>query len=501
MTVFNRCEAHRIGSGFHPDPSVCVTPEGRYLLVNSSFEFFPGLPMFDSPDGYHWSRIPDAVSRPGQFVYDRMGNSQGMYAPTIRYGDGRYYLIVTNVNKGTMMMTSDDPVRGWSDPLWIDGWPGIDPSLFFDDDGSVYICGNESASPDPGQPAEPAGIYMARIDVGTGRITSPRRRICAGVTGANPEGPHMYKRRGVYYLMWAEGGTESGHMENIARASDPYGPYDMYPGNPLITNRSTHLTLQGIGHCDMAGCEADRTLMVFHGFRCNDEYPAQAWIGRESYSTWFRWRDGWPDLSDQSFDCPLKGDGESGEREVHWMTPGIDRLHLHEVLEAPDGTSIRVKAVEQDFGIEETVPFIGTRQTGFFCRFGVRCPRVADLRRGEAGIVVYANQRHYVTFAFHRSPQRATRLLCHAYNEGLVSRVASVSLDDALPLRLMVRADSRGYSFAFGQGSGALVDIGRVPGKLLGFSSAGGFTGTMLGVYAHGAGEVVFRDVDYSCAG
>lgn len=132
----------------------------------------------------------------------------------------------------------------------------------------------------------------------------------------------MYKRGSTYYLMWAEGGTESGHMESIARSSSPTGPYEMYPGNPLITNRSTHLTLQAIGHCDCAHFDTDRTLKVFHGTRNNDEYPAQGWLGRESFGVWFAWKDGWPDLADQSYDCPLDGCGKAPGKVLRFTNAG-----------------------------------------------------------------------------------------------------------------------------------------------------------------------------------
>ena len=331
MTLFNVTQARRIASGFFPDPTICEKPEGGYLMVNSSFEFFPGLPVWESEDGKHWSLIGYAMDRPEQFPYDSMGNSQGIYAPTLRWHDGTYYLIVTNVNRGNMILTTRDPHAGWSDPIWVDGWPGIDPSLFFDDDGTAYICGNEGSSGE-----EKPGIYLAAIDPDRGHVLTERVHICGGITGSNPEGPHLYKRHGMYYLMWAEGGTESGHMENIARALAPFGPYEMYPGNPMLTNRSTHLTLQAIGHCDCAHIEDDRTLMVFHGTRNNDEYPAQGWIGREPYAVWFEWgEDGWPRLSDQSYDTPLEGDGSAAERNVSWITPGIDTDHRYWVMAPP----------------------------------------------------------------------------------------------------------------------------------------------------------------------
>ena len=576
MTLFNVTQARRIASGFFPDPTICEKPEGGYLMVNSSFEFFPGLPVWESEDGEHWGLIGYAMDRPEQFSYDSMGNSQGIYAPTLRWHDGTYYLIVTNVNRGNMILTTRDPHAGWSDPIWVDGWPGIDPSLFFDDDGTAYICGNEGSSGE-----EKPGIYLAAIDPDRGRVLTERVHICGGITGSNPEGPHLYKRRGMYYLMWAEGGTESGHMENIARSSAPFGPYEMYPGNPMLTNRSTHLTLQAIGHCDCAHIEDDRTLMVFHGTRNNDEYPAQGWIGREPYAVWFEWgEDGWPHLSDQSYDTPLEGDGSAAERNVSWITPGIDADHRYWVMapphrhheeadvalppqddgagapngpveggqeshlaqsdgatapngpvagpqvdqtaqsddaaasDGPDGpegplpATITVDVIEQDFSLQAGPPLIGTRQTCFTCCFTATVADTGQLAMGEAGIAAYANADHYITVAFRAAEHVVCQVEASVHNAGLVSVVGRVQALAAHPLTLVLEGDARGYACSliehpfpdggFEANEPVVHDLGRIPGKVLSFSNAGGFTGTLLGVYAHGAGAVTFTDVTYA---
>ena len=555
MTLFNVTQARRIASGFFPDPTICEKPEGGYLMVNSSFEFFPGLPVWESEDGEHWGLIGYAMDRTEQFSYDSMGNSQGIYAPTLRWHDGTYYLIVTNVNRGDMILTTRDPHAGWSDPIWVDGWPGIDPSLFFDDDGTAYICGNEGSSGE-----EKPGIYLAAIDPDRGRVLTERVHICGGITGSNPEGPHLYKRRGMYYLMWAEGGTESGHMENIARSSAPFGPYEMYPGNPMLTNRSTHLTLQAIGHCDCAHIEDDRTLMVFHGTRNNDEYPAQGWIGREPYAVWFEWgEDGWPHLSNQSYDTPLEGDGSAAERNVSWITPGIDADHRYWVMapphrhheeadvalppqddgagapngpvagpqvdqtaqsddaaasDGPDGpegplpATITVDAIEQDFSLQAGPPLIGTRQTCFTCCFTATVADTGQLAMGEAGIAAYANADHYITVAFRAAEHGVCQVEASVHNAGLVSVVGRVQALAAHPLTLVLEGDARGYACSliehpfpdggFEANEPVVHDLGRIPGKVLSFSNAGGFTGTLLGVYAHGAGAVTFTDVTYA---
>lgn len=499
MTLFNVTGAKRLASGFYPDPTICEKPEGGYLMVNSSFEYFPGLPVWESADGLNWTRVGNAMDRPSQFPYDVMDNNQGIYAPTLRWHDGLYYLIVTNVNRGNMILTSPDPAREpWSEPIWVEGWPGIDPSLFFDDDGTAYICGNEGGGDD-----EPAGIYLSEIDVATGTVLTARRRVCAGITGSNPEGPHLYKREGRYYLMWAEGGTESGHMENIARADEPFGPYEMCPGNPLITNRSTHLTLQAIGHCDCAHFEADRTLMVFHGARNNAEYPAQGWIGREPYGVWFEWCDGWPVLVDQSYDTALCGDGSANEQAVAWVTPSIDADELFQVTGAsPHGAeTVTLTAAPHGFELTHGPSLIGTRQTDVRFEFKATLANPKSLETGETGVAVYANSRHYMVVAVHAADNGTTSVEARVHNAGLVTRLGAVTVPSAPALTLRVLGDEQGYRFLV---SSADTDgeslLGQAPGKVLSFTNAGGFTGILLGLYAHGQGRVAYRPVTYAPA-
>ncbi|KFJ04899.1 glycoside hydrolase family 43 protein [Bifidobacterium tsurumiense] len=526
MTLFNCKPAKRIASGFHPDPSICEKPDGGYVMVNSSFEFMPGLPVFESEDGEHWTKVGHALSRPSQFPYESMGNSQGIYAPTIRYHDGLYYLIVTNVNVGNMLLTASDPSGEWSDPIWIPDWPGIDPSLFFDDDGTVYICGNESGCVDEDGNHEEAGIYLSRLDVTTGEVLDKRKRICGGITGSNPEGPHMLKRGDMYYLMWAEGGTESGHMENIARSNKADGPYEMYSGNPLITNRSTHLTLQAIGHCDCAHFEDERTLMVFHGTRNNDEYPAQGWIGREPYAVWFTWKDGWPQLADQSYDCTLNGNGDALEHDVEWITPGRDDYGRYSVspnqgvADSDESVfDIEVSASGNDFDLpNDGAPLIGTRQTDMDCLFEAAVVPGVSCETAVAGIAAYGNDKHVITVSIERGAAKDSESAENAPNKqggkdstsaeqytvsaqvnnaGLRSTVGSIAMDGSQPVTLRLLGTNAGYVCSVQTADGLVHELGPVPGKVLSFTNAGGFTGTLLGVFAHGTGQVKFSQVRY----
>lgn len=497
MTLFNVKQAKRIASGFYPDPTICQAPDGSYYMVNSSFEFFPGLPIWHSTDGLHWQFVRYAMDRPSQFPYESMGNSQGLYAPTLREHNGTYYLVVTNVNHGNMILTAHSPEEDWSEPIWIEGWPGIDPSLFFDDDGKVYICGNES-----GQGEEP-GIYIAEINPDTGQVLTGRTRISGGITGSNPEGPHIYKRNGMYYLMWAEGGTEAGHMENMSRSASITGPYEMCPGNPLITNRSTHLTLQAIGHCDCAHFEDDRTLMVFHGTRNTDEYPAQSWLGREPYAVWFTWNaEGWPELADQSYDTKLSGNNTANESLASWVTPAIDTEGWYSVRdvtavageENTNVADVSVKAAPIGWRLADGPVLVGTRQTDWLGSIQATITNPRTLLSGQAGVAIYANDRHRINVEFSPIEDRLDILKVRAFvvNDTLVSQLGTLEVFANQPLHLYICGSVRGYTCAVEQAQLTRV-LGDAPGKVLSFPNAGGFTGILMGVYAHGNGSVNYQ--------
>lgn len=226
--------------GFHPDPSICRVGDDFYL-VTSSFEYFPGLPIYHSRDLVHWEQIGHCLTRDSQVhLVTGAPNCLNIYAPTIRYHDGLFYVIVTNVtgdNHGNFIITAKDPAGEWSDPIALP-FPGIDPSLFFDEDGKVYYLGTDG------------GIYLSEMDITTGAAIGETHRLWQG-TANNPEGPHLYKIDGMYYLLLAQGGTELCHMAVLARSESILGPYEPCPHNPILTNIGRACPSRRAGHADL----------------------------------------------------------------------------------------------------------------------------------------------------------------------------------------------------------------------------------------------------------
>src|SRR5574344_493746 len=269
--------------GFHPDPSVCRV-DSDYYLVTSSFEYFPGVPIYHSRDMVNWEQIGNVLSRRSQLELSKSGVSGGIYAPTIRYNDGVFYMITTNVsNKGNFFVYTTDPKGEWSEPVWLEQG-GIDPSLYFED-GKCYMTSN----PDD-------AIWLCEIDKKSGKILSTSKKIWSGTGGRYPEAPHIFKKDGYYYLMIAEGGTEYGHKVTIARSRTVAGPYESNPANPILTHFSHQgesSPIQGLGHADFVEAYDGTWWMVFLGFR-PQSYNHHL-TGRETYLAPVEWKEGqWP---------------------------------------------------------------------------------------------------------------------------------------------------------------------------------------------------------------
>ena len=276
--------------GFYPDPSICRVGDD-YYLVTSTFEYFPGVPVFHSKDLINWRQIGHCLLSKEQLSLERSWSSGGIFAPTIRYHDGWFYMSTTNVSGiGNFYVRSKHPKGPWSDPITV-RQKGIDPSILFDDDGRVYF--HTSSTYDQGH-----GIYQSEIDIATGEILSEIRLIWKGTGGASPEAPHLYKINGLYYLMIAEGGTEYGHMETIARSSSPFGPFEPCPYNPILSNRSMQSSIHATGHADLVQAQDGSWWAVCLAIR-PPSYPLRHHLGREVHLAPVTWTDdGWPIIGD-----------------------------------------------------------------------------------------------------------------------------------------------------------------------------------------------------------
>jgi xylan 1,4-beta-xylosidase len=304
-------------AGFFPDPSVCRVGDD-YYLVNSTFGYFPGLPIFHSRDLVNWRPIGHAINRPSQLNYRGIGVSQGLFAPSIEHHKGVFYLVCTMIGgTGNFVITAKDPAGPWSDPVWLDV-PGIDPSLFFDDDGRAWLVHNGDAPENKPLYQGHRAVWLREFDPATQRIIGePVLLVNGGVDIATKpvwiEGPHLFKKDGWYYLTCAEGGTGTDHSQVILRSRSVTGPFTPWSGNPILTQRGLDATAPGAitctGHADLVIGPDGNWWSVFLGCRPFAEGKLFT-TGRETFLLPVTWTaDGWPVILPKGERVPLIAPG------------------------------------------------------------------------------------------------------------------------------------------------------------------------------------------------
>ncbi len=280
--------------GFYPDPSICAV-EGDYYLVNSTFAYFPGLPIMHSRDLAHWEQIGNAMHRISQLPLQGAGHSAGLFAPAIRYHEGKFYVVCTNVSHGgSYVVTAENPEGPWSEPRYIEGAEGIDPSLFFDEDGKCYYVGTRP-NPEGCRYNGDWYIWIQELDLDAMKLTGEKKDVWNGAMRDViwPEGPHLYKKDGYYYILNAEGGTGPDHAVTVCRSRSLWGPYRNNPCNPILTHR--HLgkdyPIRYVGHGDMFETPKGEWYMVMLAVRPREGFTT---MGRETFLARVVWENGWP---------------------------------------------------------------------------------------------------------------------------------------------------------------------------------------------------------------
>jgi len=285
-------------AGCHPDPSICRVGDD-YFLVTSTFEYFPGLPIYHSTDLAQWRLMGHVISEEGQLDYTGIRSSGGLYAPTIRHDGEKFWVVCTLVAHdgehpgGNFVMTAPAITGPWSEPIWLDV-DGIDPSVFFDDDGKVWMHGTRLA-PQPQWPQQ-TETWLREYDPKARALVGPEYVLWRGaVQGAVwSEAPHIYKVDGAYYLLTAEGGTDFHHAVSVARAETVTGPYEGAPTNPIFTHRNLgrEYPVVGAGHADLVQAPDGSWWATLLAMRTYGGYHYN--LGRETFLVPVEWQDGWP---------------------------------------------------------------------------------------------------------------------------------------------------------------------------------------------------------------
>ena len=500
----NKYYQNPILSGFYPDPSICRVGDD-YYMVTSSFVYFPGLPIFHSKDLIHWEQIGHGISRPEQLDYHNCETSLGLWAPTIRYHNGIFYIINTFVSGGreakrdNYIITAKDPSGPWSNAHFIKDADGIDSSLFFDHDGRIWYTGNFIFNPEHYEGHH--GIYFCELDSKTFQFKGKRTIIWDGekTRGKWIEAPHIYYENGWYYLLVAEGGTFTNHSVMMARSRKIDGTYEFCPRNPIISHR--HLSLEHeisvTGHADIVKTQNDEWWMVLLAVRPYKH--AHFNLGRETFLVPVLWdSDGWlridtenglvntqerrpnlpydtgkPEFYSDNFECT--------ELSMIWNSIHPYPVHLFSLTERPG--CLRLYLCPEKLEEVCTPAFLGRRQQHQIFHMQAAMDFSPSSDHEDAGLALVQDDRFHYTFTVSLKHFQRILRVQKVYNHD-VTILAETMLDFSGRVYLTVSADETGYHFYYGSNEQMKVPLYlKADPTLLSSVTNSGFTGTYLGMY------------------
>ena len=499
--------------GFHADPSVCRAGDDFYL-VNSTFQYFPGVPVFHSKDLVNWEQVGNCLTRPSQVDLKGTDGNSGIYAPTIRYNNGRFYMVTTVFpSRRHFYVWTDNPVGEWSEPVVIDFAIGsCDPTLYFEDDKCYFLW-------------KEGDIKICEIDVETGRQLGEIHHLGVGLGGRYPEGPHIYKKDGYYYLLLAEGGTEHGHHVNILRSKNLFGPYQPNPANPILSHfnmKMQNSQIQGLGHADLVQAPDSSWWMICLGYRTSGYL--QHVMGRETMLAPVRWEQGgWPvvngdgtlqtDMKCQTLPLvsmekdPIREEFEYIKRNapkdsyhslglpMGWMSlcnPDYSRYSLTERK-----GWLRLRPSTTYLSETASPTFIARRQT----ELNFTATALFDLSHlsegMQAGITAYAAPlNHYDVVAEKRNGQIIIKSNVRLGQTGHSEKEFALSGTRAY---LRITSDKDFYYLQASSDGKDFVGLAKMEYRFLSTETIGGFTGVMLGLFAQCGNEIGagYADVDW----
>ncbi|MCL2357954.1 MAG: glycoside hydrolase family 43 protein [Defluviitaleaceae bacterium] len=508
--------------GFYPDPSVCRVGNDFYL-VTSTFAYFPGVPIFHSRDLVNWTQIGNVLTRPSQLRLENAEVSQGIFAPTIRYDNGVFYMITTNVSGGgNFFVTATDPAGPWSEPFFIEGAQGIDPSLYFEDGRCFYHGTREREN---GAYYGDNEIYLQELDLATKKLVGERHIIwhCALKDAVWPEGPHIYKKDGWYYLLISEGGTGHHHAITVARSRTLTGYYEGNKCNPILTHRHLghNYPIANVGHGDLVETPAGEWWMVLLASRPYGGYFRN--LGRETFLVPVTWEDEWPVvncgvglvrleevapkiLGEKSQKIALPLQNNLSEKPTHMMflrNPVEDDYSF-----TPDGLFVRLnKHAITDLG---SVSFFCVRQQHMSFETSVRLTFAPANENECAGLVLFQNRKYHYQFVLTRSGEGANGAanvlrVIKCENEEL-QILAETPVDfDCVVLQISARGQELEFSYSGAANRKNVVPatetapensarttkkivLANACAKILNSDTAGGFVGNTIGMYASSNG-------------
>ena len=514
--------------GCYPDPA--ITRKGDdYYMVCSSFAMFPGVPIFHSKDLVNWKQIGHVLDRTSQLDVHDTGISAGVYAPGITYNsyNDTFYMITTAFagGSGNIVVKTKDPLKGWSDPIKL-GFNGIDPSIFFDDNGKAYVVHNDA--PDKGKELYNGHrvIKIWEYDIENDNVVPGTDRIIVdgGVDLSKKpiwiEAPHIYKKNGRYFLMCAEGGTGGWHSEVIFVSDNPKGPYKPAPNNPILTQRyfskDRANKVEWAGHADLVLGPNEKYYGVFLAIRPNEKDRVN--IGRETFILPVDWSGEFPifenglipmepklkmpeGVENQTTKAGFFPNGNfmyaenfaSEKLDHRWI--GLRGPREAFISQAKQG--LRIDPFETNIKELKPTSTLFYRQQHSRFSFTTTMEYKPGSEKDLAGIVCLQSEASNYVFGITRKGDDYILLLERNERKDrsreVSSRiVTSTKIDIKKPVRLRVEAKGDDYAFSYATDQGDFIYLGEtVSGDILSTNVAGGFTGCLLGLYATTANDAL----------
>ncbi|MCX2679155.1 glycoside hydrolase family 43 protein [Galbibacter sp. EGI 63066] len=513
--------------GCYPDPA--ITRKGDdYYMVCSSFAMFPGVPIFHSKDLVNWTDLGGVLDDVTEFNPDDSGISEGVYAPGITYNphNDTFYMIVTAFSGGlgNIIVKTKDPMKGWGSPIKLD-FGGIDPSIFFDDDGKGYIVHNDA--PDKGKELYNGHrvIKIWEYDLENDRVIPGSDKIIVdgGVDITQKpiwiEAPHLYKKDGSYYLMCAEGGTGDWHSEVIFKSDSPKGLYIPAPSNPILTQRyfgkDRENKVDWAGHADLIKGPNDQYYGVFLAVRPNEENRVNT--GRETFILPVDWSGEFPVFENGLIPLEPKlkmPEGVENKTDRNGFVPNgnftftenfaSDKLDYRWIgLRGPREEFIETtKKGLEIYPFETNIKEVKPTSTLFYRQqhrtfsFSTTLDYKPKSEKDLAGVVALQNEGSNYVFGITKKNKDYYLVLeknkwPNRHGDIISDVIASTKIDLKNPVKLRISADGDKYEFTYSLDGNEFKNLGgTVSGDILSTDVAGGFTGCLLGLYATNANDI-----------
>lgn len=518
--------------GCYPDPA--ITRKGSdYYMVCSSFAMFPGVPIFHSTDLVNWKQIGHVLDRTSQLDVHDTGISAGVYAPGITYNPNNdtFYMITTAFagGLGNFVVKTKDPKTGWSDPLKL-AFNGIDPSIFFDDNGKAYVVHNDAPDAGKEQYRGHRVIKIWEYDVVNDKVLPGTDKIIVdgGVDiSKNPiwiEAPHIYKKNGRYYLMCAEGGTGGWHSEVIFVSDDPKGPYKPAPGNPILTQR--HFAkdrtnkVDWAGHADLVQGPDGKYYGVFLAIRPNSKDRVNA--GRETFILPVDWSGEFPVFENgllpmsPKLKLPAGVENKNGKDGYFpngnftftedFLSEKLDYRWIalrgpREAFIRPGKTGLRIEPFAANIKELKPTSTLFHRQQHNSFSFVTTMQYKPESEKDLSGIVCLQSESFNYVFGITRKGADYVLVLVRNQRQGgnnapvTSTLVGTAKIDITKPVQLKVEAKGDDYTFSYSTDGSGFTNVGGVvSGDILSTNVAGGFTGCLLGLYATSGNDTPFEE-------